>query len=825
MSGDSKSTTTPRQRKLLLFRLVAVAFIPLALLLLVEAGLRVAGAGYPTGFYLKRSFGNQPELIDNYRFGLRFFPESLLRSPKPDRFPLQKEKGVIRVVVMGESAAYGDPEPAFGFWRQLEVLLNERFPFQKFQVVCAAMTAINSHTIREIARDVAILDADYWILYMGNNEMIGPYGAGTVFGPQAPGIPFIRANLALKRLRLGQMVEKLMANTASGASQPGWTGLKMFEANQIAPDSPARAVVDSHFRANLEAILHQGSRSGAKVILSTVPVNLRDCGPFASLHGPGYSANREAWDAAYANGKKLLQSKVFDAALAEFAKAAAIDPLHAELRFLLGQTHLLLEQQAEAAPHLQAACDLDALPFRATSTVNNAIRAAAAQAPGVVLVDNESFFQAQSPLKVAGQEFFFEHVHLTFPGNYLLAMVFAEAVMKHLPADIRERALPIWPNREEVALRLAHTPWDEMQIAEAIQGRIIDAPYTNRINNPNQLLSQDSRLKALREKLGSEQLAKDEATYRSSLAKRPGDPHLHVNFARFLEAREEWDAALEQWRAVETIWPHQPMGHFYQGRILNLRGDPAAAEPKLRQAIALRPGLQEAIGELGACLVRLKNAGEGMVYLDQALQRQPDSPDLHLSRAEACQVLGDTNEMRAAYMRAATLKPALVTAKLLHGKTLKEKGDLPAALATFRQAEMMKPEDPLVAYALADVLAALGRRPEALEALRRATHAKPEFWEARYLYGVELAIDNKMTEAAAEFEAAIASNPNFVRAHLNLGVCHVKLGKLDEARASFDRALDLDPSNEQAKQYITALENLRSRPRPAPALGPLRPPE
>lgn len=821
MPGNSQSAPSVRVRKLLLFRLVAAALLPLLLLLLAEAGLRLAGFGYPTAFYLKTKIENQPTFIDNCRFGLRFFPESLLRSPKPDRIPAQKEKDVIRVVVLGESAAYGDPEPAFGFWRQLEVLLNERFPFQKFQVVCAAMTAINSHTIREIARDVSALDADYWILYMGNNEMIGPYGAGTVFSPQAPGMPFIRANLALKRLRLGQFAESLLAGKPAPPAPGGWAGLKMFERNQVPPNSPARGVVLDHFKANLQSILSQGASAGAKVILSTVPVNLRDCGPFASGHGLGYAANAQVWDEAYSNGKKLLQSKVFDAALAEFEKAAAIDPDHAELRFLLGQTHLLLQEPAKAMEHLRAACDLDALPFRATSPINQAIREAA---PGAILVDNDAFFQEQSPLKAAGQEFFFEHVHLTFPGNYLLAIVFAEAVMKHLPAGIRDRALPLWPTRDEVSKRLAHTVWDDLQITESIHGRIVDAPYTNRVNNPNQVAYLNSHLKSLRDKLGLDQLSKDEEAYRAALAKRPGDPHLHVNFARFLEGRDQMEAAAEQWRAVEALWPHQPMGCYYQGRILNLRGDPAAAEAKLRQAIALRPGLQEAVGELGACLVRLKKAEEGMVYLDQALQRQPNSPELHLNRAEAFGVLGKTNEMRQAYVQAAKLRPALVSAKLLQGKTLKEKGDVEGALATFRQAEMMKPEDPLVAYALADALAALGRRPEALAALRRAITAQPDFWEARYLYGVELAIDNKMAEAAAEFEAALAANPAFVRAHLNLGVCQVKLGKLAEARASFDRALDLDPSNEQAKQYITALENLRARPLP-PALGPLRPPE
>ena len=79
----------------------------------------------------------------------------------------------------------GDPEPAFGFGRILQVLLQAKYPARHFEVVNVAITAINSHVIRQIARDCAPRQGDLWIIYMGNNEVVGPFGAGTVFGAQA----------------------------------------------------------------------------------------------------------------------------------------------------------------------------------------------------------------------------------------------------------------------------------------------------------------------------------------------------------------------------------------------------------------------------------------------------------------------------------------------------------------------------------------------------------------------------------------------------------------------------------------------------------------
>ncbi|MGB8368108.1 MAG: hypothetical protein WCF71_02315 [Verrucomicrobiia bacterium] len=78
---------------------------------------------------------------------------------------------------MGESAARGEPEPPYAASRYLETLLNERFPNTHFEVINLGITAINSHVILPIARDCAHADGDLWIIYMGNNEMVGPFGA------------------------------------------------------------------------------------------------------------------------------------------------------------------------------------------------------------------------------------------------------------------------------------------------------------------------------------------------------------------------------------------------------------------------------------------------------------------------------------------------------------------------------------------------------------------------------------------------------------------------------------------------------------------------
>ena len=76
---------------------------------------------------------------------------------------------------------------------------------------------------------------------MGNNEMVGPFGAGTVFGSRAPGINQIRTELAVKSTKIGQLLDSLMQRLGGRSSTPKmWSGLNMFKDHQLRYDDPGR---------------------------------------------------------------------------------------------------------------------------------------------------------------------------------------------------------------------------------------------------------------------------------------------------------------------------------------------------------------------------------------------------------------------------------------------------------------------------------------------------------------------------------------------------------------------------------------------------------
>jgi hypothetical protein len=104
-----------------------------------------------------------------------------------------------------------------------------------------------------------------------------------------------------------------------------------------------------------------------------------------------------------------------------FEQAAKLDAKFSELQFRWAEC-LLRSSNATARAHYQLACDADALPFRADTPINGIIRRVGGELAGrgLVLSDAESTLADASPFGLPGQEVFFEHVHFSFRGNYLL---------------------------------------------------------------------------------------------------------------------------------------------------------------------------------------------------------------------------------------------------------------------------------------------------------------------------------------------------------------------------------------------------------------------
>ena len=512
---------------------------PVLLLVLAEFVLRVCGVGTPTGVTRRCTDHGQPAYCDNPSFAATFFPEGMFRTPRPFVIPASKPPGTYRIFVLGESVAWGDPDPTYGFARYLEVMLRQRYPQTKFEVINTSITALNSHAFLPMVKNLAQYQPDLFVIYAGNTEVVGPFGPGTVLTPWDLSLPAIRARIFLSSTRLGQLVGKF-----SGASQKNaqaWRGMEMFLERQVRADSPQMKPVYENFASNLRDIVAAARRSGAQVLISTVATNLKDCAPFASQHREGIREDElHSWEGLVQRGADLESAGSYAEALKLYLSAAEIDPQYAELQFRMARCLWALGDFAGAKERFVRAQDLDTLRFRADSGLNEVIRAQAG--PGVGVVDAAAVLAGESPHEVPGDELFYEHVHMNPRGTYLLARALFRQIDSMLPAELRGGAVSAdVASQQECERLLAFTPYDRLRVAGLVLAKLERPPFTNQLNHAAEL----QRLKSEAE--GSPNYGEIVAEYQWAILQNPQDRLLHLNYG-FLLHRYDPAAADQELR-------------------------------------------------------------------------------------------------------------------------------------------------------------------------------------------------------------------------------------------------------------------------------------
>lgn len=795
------------------FRIVAL-LIPLFVLALLELSLRLGGYGYPTHFLLNDRLNGQKIIRDNQQFGWRFFPPAIARTPRPIVLSPIKPSQTCRIYVFGESAAFGDPSPAFGLPRLLEVLLRNRYPSVHFEVVNAAMTAINSNVILPIAKDCARADGDVWVLYMGNNEVIGPYGGGTVFGPQVPSLASIRASIWFKATKIGQLLVSLREALAKKKSgRPSNVSLELFLNNKMRHDDPRMEKVYAHFARNLADILETGTRSGAKVVVSTVAVNLKDCAPFGSLHRPDLTEGQKAeWERLYQAGIAGEQAGKLSEASEAYNQAAGIDDQWADLHFRQGRVSWLAGEFEESLQHFTLARDYDVLRFRADSRINEITRQSCTNrlGEGIAFVDGEAVLAQHSPDGIAGGELFYEHVHLNFRGNYWLARSIAEQITDVLKPPALNGQAPAgsdWMSTEECAAQLGWDEWDRCHTLEIVRQRLDGVPFTFQLNHEEQSARVEKQLTECRSALSAQTMVDCVHRCEGALGLNPNDWVLHQKLAQLLQISPDKpasDRAIEEGRRVVALVSHYPEGHYGLGVLLDRAGKTAEAEAELRLALKLNSYYPNALNALGRSLAGQNRLPEAVENYEKALQLKPHFPDALVGLGEALARLGKKAEAKARFEEALRLAPGNTEATVHLGQLLDEKGEVSAAITRYSEILRVAPGDTRARYNLGRCMAFLGRSGEAQEQYAEALRVEPDFAEAHSELAIELAKSGKETEALPHFREAVRLKPDSEAFHKSLGVALARQRQFEEAAKEFKAALRLEPNDAEAQKLLQA---------------------
>jgi tetratricopeptide (TPR) repeat protein len=624
---------------------VTAILVPVVLLVLIEVGLRLGGYGTRSDFFVP--IEEQRAYTTNPNFARQFFPPALARLPQPIRVSFDKPDDVMRIVVLGGSAAMGEPEPAYAFSRILDVMLTRTYPDRKFEVINTGMATINSHVVRLIAQECHKIQPDVVLIYMGNNEVVGPFGAGTVFGSYSPSLTLIRAGIWLRTFRLGQLIEDC-ARWVGGDSQfvTEGQGMAMFRDQSVSADDDRLEKVYSHFDANLRDIVRILRDSGTQVMVSTVGANLVDHSPFASVFGQVGLENPLAWVKLYATAIGHLEAGEREDAVAAFEMANRVDSTHAESHFRLAHLYLERGDTVSARDQFVRARDFDALRFRVDSRLNDMIRRIGTELnPRLVDAARVLGERDRSRIGLPGNDLFHEHVHLTFRGNYLVASAFADQLYPFISGRTHywdeASAPPELPSLTVCEADLALTAFDRYRLYATVSGLMGRSPFTHQFDYLEKRKRINARVDSLRAAGTSfSGVGGSLRAYQLATDGRPKDLVLQQNHARILQETGALVAATKRWKQLLTKIPDAPTWRLASATSLSDQGAHQAALYAYRELERMMPGLVLPHIQIGYELVSAGQIGEAIHVLGNALRINPGSMVARLNLASLYEDVG-----------------------------------------------------------------------------------------------------------------------------------------------------------------------------------------
>lgn len=607
--------------------------MPLLFFVLLELCLRVTGVGTSFDYFREIDIDGTPHYQENPDFADQFYPPSLNIGPREHTFTKEHGPELVRVFVLGGSAAQGFPHRNHGLDRLLETQLKAALPSRKIEVINMAMTSVNSHVVYAVARSIPEGSADFAVVLVGNNEVVGPYGPGTFNQNFLANISMIRATQALKRTRLWQALDGLIAKVSptDALQELEWEGMQMFTENGVAYDDSRMASVYSHYEDNLTSAIGMLRNKGIHAVLSTVPVNLRHSAPFLSIHNPSLSEDALVqWEEATRRAADSARLENWSDAAVAFQEALVIDPDFADTHFTLARAYDNLGEHQKAKSHYRHALDLDALRFRADTRINQVIRDVAASVGDdkFSFVDSAAAFEQASLPFEPGWNLLLEHVHYAFSGNDILAAEISRSIVTSLTGNDDYEPLP----GAEVARRIGFPNYDTIDELKNLQGMIQQPPFPGQSNYGELKSFIDGKLENTINELGSPEalIERRKDIVNADLA----DWKIYFELAVLNQRLRNPPAVYYNLNQILERYPHNRETYMKMAEAMSRDGKWREVIPYLERSLHYTRGdeekIAETIGWLGTAYLRTGEDEKAKDLLLEVTDQYPDQVGLTL---------------------------------------------------------------------------------------------------------------------------------------------------------------------------------------------------
>ncbi len=136
------------------------------------------------------------------------------------------------------------------------------------------------------------------------------------------------------------------------------------------------------------------------------------------------------------------------------------------------------------------------------------------------------------------------------------------------------------------------------------------------------------------------------------------------------------------------------------------------------------------------------------------------------------------------------------------GVALQQKGDLSAAIESYKQALKLKPDYTAVLYAMGLALRNKGDLKASVACYKKATEIKPDNADAWNYLGASLQHNGELDAAIESYKQALRINSGRIEVYNNLGSALQAIGDLDAAIHNYSRAIELKPDYPNAHNNL-----------------------
>jgi len=356
-------------------------------------------------------------------------------------FKKEKEKDQVRIICLGGSASASWPHPPTEIYNSyLEKSLQKIYPSKKIEIINCSAHGFASYRVRQVFETIIPLQPDAVIIWCGNNEFLERRNYKT---SDLKDFLIKVRNYSRTIELLSELFTKNKFTDTPDVADTFWKKVNE-EALELRSDPEQLVMVKEHYRKSMDNIVMSAKQSNIRLMLMTVPVNLRDWEPNVSYLGLT-STDSLNWVNEFKEGKRQFLGSNYSEAIASFGRAEKIAPHHAETCFWLARANEYMIDTTSALQYYIKAKDLDYNPFRVISDFNNTLRSIAIDNPDVVLLDMEQLIRPYAHNGIPGFDLFLDYVHPTKKGNMVIACEVANKI-------INSNLMPVPPVHQSISL-------------------------------------------------------------------------------------------------------------------------------------------------------------------------------------------------------------------------------------------------------------------------------------------------------------------------------------------------------------------------------------